>query len=539
MIKNEMVTGGISVAQQLVLDGVDTIFGVPGIQLDYFVDGLAQRRDEIRFISCRHEQGAAYMADGYARVTHRPGVFTVVPGPGVLNAGAALSTAYACSSPVVCLAAQIRTDSIGRNLGLLHEIRGQEEVLASVAKNVYRVRDVAGLAPSVHHALAESMSGRPRPVVVSMPDDLLKAELPSGFTIDSPLSVTAPVPDETQLAHAAALIRDAEHPVILAGGGVATERASRALSALATKLHAPVVVTQNGKGAVSDRHDWAHTSLGGRAILPQADLVVLVGTRGLRLDGSTIIPPQVPQIIVNADPAGFGPPRNPVVSLLGDSGETLEALLALSSRGKSLWNQAQMDDIRAECQRQIATYGELHEWVMGLRQGIPEDGILVGELTQVSYFSRVSYPVYHPRTSITAGYQGTLGFGTGTAIGAQIGRPDTPVVSISGDGGFAYGIPDLLTAVKYEVPVTLVVFNDQAYGNVRRIQAEQFDGRTIGTTLHNPTYTDLGRAMGMEVEVVGAPDALAGALTNARSHRGPTLIEVPVGQFRDPSILTA
>lgn len=538
MIPDNIATGGDCVAQQLVADGVDTIFGVPGIQLDYFVDGLAQRRDEIRFISCRHEQGAAYMADGYARVTHRPGVFAVVPGPGVFNAGAALSTAYACSSPVVCLAAHVRTDGIDLGLGLLHEIPRQEDVLASVSKKVHRVRDVAELAPALHSALAESVSGRPRPVVVSMPEDLLKTPVPGGLAVAAGPQVRTRELSEEQIEKAASLIRDAEWPVIIVGGGVRTEQAARALTSLAGKIHAPVVVSQNGKGAISDRDMWAHTSLGGRTIFPQADLAVLVGTRGLRLDGSPLIPPHIPQIIINADAAEFAPPRNPTAVILGDSGDALEALSALCRRGRSQWEPAQMAAIKDNGHKQLIEFGELYDWVKALREGIPEEGILVGELTQVSYFSRVAYPVYRPRTSITAGYQGTLGFGTGTAIGAQVGRPDLPVISISGDGGFAYGLPDLLTAVKYDIPVTFVVFNDEAFGNVRRIQAEQFEGRTIGTKLHNPSFGDLGRAFGIEVEVVKTPGALPGALVNARSKRAPVLIEVPVGQFKNPSIVS-
>lgn len=196
-----------------------------------------------------------------------------------------------------------------------------------------------------------------------------------------------------------------------------------------------------------------------------------------------------------------------------------------------------MVGIRRWCSDQIATLGELAEYVAALRAGIADDGILVGELTQASYASRVAYPVYEPRTNITPGYQGTLGFGLPAAIGAKVARPERPVISISGDGGFTYAFQELLTAVQYQIPVIAVVFNDNAYGNVLRTQLEDFGGRTIGSRLHNPDFPTLAKAFGLPGLTADSPAALTDTLRGLTAISGPVLIEVPVGPFRDPGRL--
>ena len=527
--------GADAVADQLAGGGVSTVFGVPGVQLDYFVDAVARRADLLRYVSCRHEQGAAHMADGYARATGRTGVLAVVPGPGTLNAMTGLATAYSCSSPVLCLAANLPTWAIDGGLGLLHEIRAQEDVLRSVTKAVLPVRAAADLAAAIHDGLAATRGGRPQPVAVSIPEDLLKAEV-GGVSIAAPDDVRRVVPDPGTVAHAARLLAAAERPVLLCGGGVSAADASDALGAFAARLRAPVVTTSNGRGALSDRHPWTLTSLGGREVLPEADVVLIVGSRGVRMDGRPLVPGTT-TILLNADPDDLAAPHQPAVALLGDARLGLEALGAELTGSRSAWTAEDVAAIRTRCSERIAELGELAAWVGAVRDGMAEEDILVGELTQVSYLSRVAFPVYAPRTFLSPGYQGTLGYGVPTAIGAQVARPDVRVVSISGDGGFAYGMAELLTAVAHDVPATFVVFNDAAFGNVRRTQVEQFDGRTLGTNLHNPNFADLGRIFGLHSFRATSPQRLTGLLKDAAAADGPTLVEVPVGTFPDPGPL--
>src|SRR5690606_38649875 len=302
-------------------------------------------------------------------------------------------------------------------------------------------------------------SGRPRPVAVSIPDSVLKAPF-HGSLVRQAATAVPVSPDPSQVAEAAALLAGADRPVIIAGWGAVTAGAAGGLEALAEKLRAPVVMTPNGRGAVSDRHAWALTSLGGRHGLPEADLILTVGSRGLRMDGKPLAPRGTPQILLNADQADLGPPRESVVALHGDARLGVAALLGELDAGKSSWQASDLQAVRERCAAQIAELGPLAEWVSALRAGMPEPAVLVGDLTQVAYLARVAFPIYLPRTNLTAGYQGTLGYGVPTAIGAQIGRPDVPVVLVAGDGGFAYALGELLTAVAYQVPATFVVFND-------------------------------------------------------------------------------
>lgn len=527
--------GADGVADQLVAGGVSTLFGVPGVQLDFFVDALARRQELMAFISCRHEQGAAHMADGYARASGRPGVLAAVPGPGVLNTMTGLATAFSCSSPVLALAVNLPTWAIDGGRGLLHEIRAQETVLRSVTKSVRAVRSVGDLTAAVCDGLVAVRSERPQPVAISIPENLFKEEL-TGSSVAVPGSPRRVVPDPKSVARAAELLASAERPVILVGGGVAAADASDALGALASKLRAPVVTTANGRGALSDRHPWTLTSLGGREVIPASDLVLIVGSRGVRMDGSPLVT-GTPTILVNADPAYLGAPHRPTVALHSDARLGLEALAAELGETRSMWITEDVNRIRTRCAAQIAELGEISEWVGALRDGMADDDILVGELTQVSYLSRVAFPVYQPRTYLSAGYQGALGYGLATAIGAQVARPDVRAVSISGDGGFAYGMAELLTAVAYRIPATFVVFNDGAYGNVLRTQLEQFDGRTLGTTLHNPNFADLGRVFGLDSFTATSPRHLTQLLKEAATADRPTLVEVPVGAFPDPGPL--
>ena len=524
-------TGADTVADQLIQGGVDTIFGVPGVQLDFFVDAVARRKDRLRYVSCRHEQGAAHMADGYARATGRTGVFAVVPGPGVLNAMTGLATAFATSSPVLAIAANLPAWAIDGGLGLLHEISAQETVLRSATKQVLPVREPADLAAAVRDGLAATRDGRSQPVAVSIPENLLKETGGATFTTPQQKLVR---PDGDTVAKAAQLLAGAERPVVITGGGVVAAGASDALGDLATALHAPVVTTANGRGALSDRHPWTLTSLGGREVLPDADVVLVVGSRGLRMDGTPLVR-DTTTILLNADETDLGEPHKPAVALHGDARLGLTALTDALTTVRSQWTVADLDAIRTRCEASIDTLGEIAGWVRAVRKGMGDNDILVGELTQVSYLSRVAFPVYAPRTYLSPGYQGALGYGLPTAIGAQVGRPDVRVVSISGDGGFAYGMAELLTAAANTIPATFVVFNDGAYGNVLRTQVEEFDGRTLGTNLHNPNFADLGRLFGLDSFTATSPDRLTGLLTEAADR--PTLVEVPVGVFPDPGPL--
>ena len=524
-------TGGELLAEQLIAEDVKTIFGVPGIQLDYAVDGLAQHTSEVDFIQARHEQGAAYMADGYARVADRPGVCMVVPGPGLLNAGAALSTAYATSSRVVCITGHIPSPTIGRGLGMLHEIEGQSEMLASLTKWSDIARTPEEIPGLVREAFTQVRSGRPRPVGLEIPPDILAAKTDAEII---PVGVTALAPvDPEEVARVGAILRAAKRPVIVVGGGVRDAAGSRALTAVAEALGAPVIMSRNGKGAISDRHPLALSRLAGAQLLDEADVVFAVGTRFITMHGQPVVRGGRHTIVaLNADPADLREPRSFDAAIIAQARDGLEAL-----RGELQQTDREQPRLDAHRDRERATLTESIapqlEWLTAIRDALPDDGIFVEELTQIGYAARLAFPVYEPGTYVTPGYQGTLGYGFPTGLGAAIGKPGSQVVSINGDGGFGWALQELSTAAKYDIGLVTIVFRNDAFGNVQRIQTETF-GRTIGVDLRNPDFVALAEAFGVAGERVTTPEGLRGAIRNARRAESPLLIEVPFGDVPSP-----
>jgi acetolactate synthase I/II/III large subunit len=530
------MTGGTALVRQLALEGVTHVSGVPGVQLDHALDAIAQD-GRIAFLHTRHEQTASYMADGYARSTGTVGVCMVVPGPGVLNALSGLATAYACSSPVLCVAGQIPSPSIGRGRGLLHEIPNQSSILGSFAKWSAIALTPGEIPELVREAFRRLRSGRPRPVVLEVPPDVLEQTAAIAL-VEPPADRDEPtVPEREAVARAADLLRGSGRPAIWAGGGCEAAGASTELRRLAELLQAPVVSSPSGRGALDSEHPLALGAIGGRAVLPHADAVLAVGSRFLDGRGDPIgVPDGAKVILLNADESDLGPPRRVDAAVHGDARLGLAALLAeLGDEPARRSRAAEVARVRAWCDTQIeAVLGAHLGWVRALRSAIPADGILVGDLTQVGYYCGVAYPVRAPRTFLTPGYQGTLGFGFPTALGAAAGNPGRAVVSISGDGGFGWGLAELATARRHDLGVTVVVFDDGAYGNVRRIQRDRFEGRTIGSDLANPDFVALAAAFGVPASRAESPDALEHELRVSLARGGPGLIHVPLGELPSP-----
>ncbi|BCW62870.1 thiamine pyrophosphate-binding protein [Arthrobacter sp. StoSoilB22] len=531
------ITGAEALVRQLALEGVTDVFGVPGLQLDFALDALVQHTPEIRFFGTRHEQAAAYMADGYARTTGDVGVCMVVPGPGVLNAGAALATAFACSSRVLCIAGQIPSWAIGQDLGLLHEIRDQSHLLQSLTKwsaIATSPEEVPGL---IHEAFRQLRSGRPRPVSVEIPPDVLAAT--GDIMLVDPSTLT-PTPrdssDQEAIGRIESYLSAATAPAIYVGGGAIAAAAERELLELAERLDAPIILSRGGRGAVSDRHHLAVSNLAGRRLLEEADVVLVVGSRFITSMGDVVQTKSGAILLgVNAEPSDLLEPRNYLVSVVGDARETVAAISATVTEGQSRpdW----LDSIAAArnwADGEIAALEPLSSWLDAVRAGIPDDGVLVSELTQVGYLATVGYPVFKAGSYIAPGYQGTLGYGFPTALGAKVAAGARAVVSITGDGGFGWGLSELATAKKYGIALVTVVFNDSAFGNVRRIQAERFEERYIASTLVNPDFLKLADAFEIDAVRVSDPASLTAAIEKALANNAPALIEVPVGEMPSP-----
>jgi acetolactate synthase-1/2/3 large subunit len=527
------LTGGQALVAQLRREGVKHVFGIPGVQLDWAVEALRQARAEISYLVPRHEQSTAYMADGYARTTGREGVCMVVPGPGVLNALSGLATAFACNARVLFIAGQIPSPALGCGLGLLHEIPDQSGILRSLTKWHGLARSADEIPALINQAFHELRSGRPRPVAVELPPDVLQA------TTDAPplepAVARASRPDPTLIAQAVEWLRAARSPVIQAGGGAAAADAGGALTVLAERLQAPVVMTEGARGVLPDRHPLALGTLGGRAVFPHADLVLVVGSRFLDGQGAaTHSGPGCRFIYVNLDPSHTGAPRSGGIRIVADARATLDSLVtALGETRATLSRAAEIDKVKRWCARQFDRLEPQASFVRALRESLPEDGILVSELTQVGYFANVAFPVQRARSYVTPGYQGTLGYGLPTALGAATGNPDRRVISITGDGGFGWNMQELGTAVRYGLDVRVVVFADGRYGNVQRIQRRLF-GEEFATDLANPDFGMLAAAFRIPHRRADSPQALADALSELSSHRGPALIEVRVGEMPSP-----
>ena len=525
------MTGGEALAQSLYREGVRVVFGVPGVQL-YGV--MAALRDEprIRFISTRHEQAAGYMADGYARAGGGFGVALVVPGPGLLNASAGLSTAYAASSPVLMIAGQIPRAKIGKGTGLLHEVNDQLDMIAPITKWRRRVLEVSEIPGAVHEAVRQLVTGRPRPVEIEIPPDTMEEE--GEVTLLEPEHPARPSAAPAAVEEAVALLMGHANPVIYAGGGVHTSGANDALLGVAEFLQAGVVQSAEGKGAISDHHTlslgaalWAGSPL--RAYLDRADVVLAVGTRlvaGVRPDQQVIQ--------IDIDPDEIGRNHGKTLGLVGDARATLIQVLGRLRSG-SVPRPSRKTELEA-LRAQVASTGVCEPQasiLKSLRAGAPDDAIFVGDMTQIAYYSRPFWPVYQPRTYFTPSYAGTLGYAFPTALGAKVARPDQPVLAVCGDGGFLFNSQELATAVQNDINVIVVLFNDNSYGNVARDMDEAWGG-TIGTDLHNPDFMKLAEAYGVAGLRAKEPTDVGRLVREAVAAKRPALIEIPVGRMPDP-----
>ena len=528
------MTGGAALVEMLRRHGVDTLFALPGVQNDALFVALYDAGEALRVIHTRHEQGAAYMAFGYARASGKVGAYAVVPGPGLLNTTAALATAYATNAPVLCISGQIPSDLIGRGFGLLHEIPDQLSILKGLTKWAVRVNHPSETGKLVNRAFRQLADGRPRPVGLEMPLDVMalaaEVDLPQP---DRPH--TPPPPDPELIDKAAALLAEAKQPLIYVGSGAAA--AGEEVLAIAERLEAPITTYTGGKGIVSDRHYLAQNLLAGHQLWPKVDVVLAVGTRFNQPQTRWGLDSDVKVIRIDLDPVEITRVARPTIGIVADAKVALGALYrALERKGSA--PASRRDEFEALKAATLATLedrlGPQCEYVAAIRAELPDDGIYVEDLTQVGYVGRIAFPTYGPRTYIHSGYQGTLGFSYATALGAKVAQPDLPVVSISGDGGFMFNVQEIATAAQHGIDVVAIVFSDGAYGNVRRMQKQDYGNRLIGVDLVNPNFPKMAESFGIAGGRATSPGELRRELNAALKRRGPSLIEVAVGEMPDP-----
>ena len=540
MAESLNITGGEAIVRAVEANGVDTVFGLPGAQIYPLFDAL-KRSSTIRTIISRHEQGAGYMAMGYAKATGRPGVFSVVPGPGVLNTTAALCTAMGCNTPVICLTGQIMSEFLGVGRGHLHELADQAGTLRTLIKHADHISDVAATSAQVNEAFRVMQSGRPGPVSVEMCWDTMArswdVEIAAGNA-----EIERPAIDDGALSDAAKLIANAKNVMIMSGGGA--QHASEEVTELATMLGAAATSFRSGRGVVSEDADVGVSSAAAHRLWSDTDLLIGIGSRlemqYMRwLDMAKYVgapPAGSPKLIrIDIDPTEMGR-LTPDVAIVADAKEATRALIdKVASAGFTAGDPDRIASAKHAANEAIQEVQPEMAYLDVIRDVLPRDGFFVEELCQVGFTSYFGFPIYEPRTYVTPGFQGTLGFGFPTAIGVKAACPERAVVSVTGDGGFMFGMPELASAVQQNIGLITVLFNNRSFGNVRRDQETNFEGRLLGADLDNPDFMQLAESFGADGVRVDSPAGLRPALAQAIDNNRPAIIEVTVERGSETS----
>jgi len=527
----QQLTGGAAIVEAARANGMTTIFGVPGAQIYPLFDAL--HGTDVEVIVPRHEQAAAYMAMGYAKSTGRTGVFTVVPGPGVLNAAAALCTAMGNCSPVVCLTGQVPSSFLGRGRGHLHELADQAATLRTLIKNAWRIDSASDASRLVNQAFRQAAGGRPGPTAVEMCWDTMAARWPVVIE-PAEVALREPAVDEAAIDAAARLLAAAKKPMIMCGAGA--QHAAREVELLAEMLQAPVTAFRSGRGVVPEDHALGVAAVAARELWDDVDVLVGAGSRlempymrwgdPMRYERK---PSRGPKLIrIDIDAAEMQR-LEPDVAIVADSATGCR-LLAERLRRAAAPSRERAAEIAAAKRVAAAAIDRLQPqaaFLRAIRAALPRDGILVPELSQVGFATYTgAFPVLAPRTYISEGFQGTLGFGFPTALGAKVANRNKAVVSVTGDGGFMFGVQELATAAQYGIALVTIVFNNNSFANVLRDQQVQFAGRTIGSRFQNPDFVRLADSFGVAARRVKEPHELQRALEAELAAARPALIEV-------------
>ena len=536
------MTGGEALVKSLVNEGVDVIFGIPGIQL-YGITVALRDEPKIRMITTRHEQAATYMADGYARASGKPGVALVVPGVGLYNAASGVATAYARSSPVLVIAGQVPRGMIGRNLGAVHEVMDQGSALGSITKWRRMAMRPREIPEAVFEAFRQMRTGRSRPVLIEVPPE-------AGVEVEevqlrNPAPISRIVPSPEQLRQAAQIIANSQLPVIFAGGGVARSDAEGALVRLAEATNIPVITSTGGKGTIPDGHPLCYGSCfsprGERQemnelydVMAAADVVVGIGTRfslgNPAGDASTLIN-------INIDDADLTRIQSNTIPLHGDAKATIDALLPHLSAAGANDRPSPAEAVAAA--RRLVAYRDIqleepqYPVLEVIQRTVPENACVVWDVTQLGFYARTHYQVQRPKTYIDSGYQFNLGYAFPTALGAKVARPERPTICMTGDGGFMFNAAELATAIKYHINVVTIVWRNDSYGNVAR-DLDDFFGGAYGTDLVNPDFVKFAESFGAIGLRAGSPMELEGLIPKALSYDAPVVIDVPFGDMPIP-----
>ncbi len=511
--------------------GVDTIFGVPGVHTLTLYRGLA--KSAIRHVLVRHEQGAAFAADGYARASGKPGVACVITGPGVTNAATGVGQAYSDSVPMLVISAVNETWNLGQGSGRLHEMRDQRGLMAAITGLSATALTAAQVPGLLAKAYSLFEAERPRPVHIEVPLDVLDEVVASTWPLRPDSGERHPAP--AALDGALALLRQAERPLIILGGGAMG--AEQEIPALAEALEAPVQTTVAAKGVLPESHRLAAGSTlsttAGQAFAAEADCVLVLGSELAETDLWTDRLELAGKVIrVDLDPDRLNDAYNAAVAIAAHVRPTAAALAQGLARDPAPsraegWGDAAVQRLRQAGAAEAGPLMRRHNEVLArLRLALPENGMVLTDMTQIAYTGNVTFPVQAPRSWVHPQGYGTLGYALPAAIGAKLAAPERPVVALVGDAGFLYTLQELATAVEEQLPLLILLWNNNGLGQIRDDMIAR-GYQQIGVSPRNPDYLALARAFGARAERAESLDSLPDLLREGLAHPGPFLLEVP------------
>ncbi|HLG61390.1 MAG TPA: thiamine pyrophosphate-binding protein [Ktedonosporobacter sp.] len=550
MKNRQKLSGAQATIATLRAYNVDTIFGIPGVHTLPLYDAMREEKG-LRHILARHEQGAGFMADGYARITGRPGVACTITGPGVTNITTPVADAYADSIPLLVISTSLPRASKGHFRGELHGLKNQLGAMEALAGWTRAVESVEEIPAALQDAFRVMYTDRPRGAYLEIPLDLLSTEAEVEIPVPTTNADALPHPSQDDILAAAHLLREARRPLIIAGNGVTFAQANQQLARLAELLQAPVLLGGKSHDVLPTDNPLVITSRGYnpnelQALVGNVDVALVVGSklgaqrtntsvlesgkmRTVKVSGGSLpLPAQL--IHIDIDPAEIGHNYPASVGIAADARLALEALLeALHDHRPAASRLDEVARVKEAIRNRVRrSYGEALSLLDGVREGLPRDSIIVTDMTMLGYASAQYLPVYEPRTLIHPSELCAIGCGLPLAIGAQAAAPDKPVVALCGDGGFLLNVGELATAAQEKLPVITVIFNDATYTAVKSDQHRRFGSRYIATDLLAPDYVTVAQGFHMQATRAEGPAALRDAIRTAIDHAGPTLIEVPL-----------
>ena len=526
--------GGDILIECLKAQGVSAVFGMPGTQNIQIYDALLRRGGgTIDHYLVRHEYAATQMADGFARATGEVGVAITVPGPGASNASTGILEAFTDCAPVLLITGQSDSSLYSKHPSKMFHGLDQMRFFASLTKYCAIAHTVAEIPVVVENAFKAMRNGRPGPTVLEFPMDVVTGEgevqIPTRVERDE-----LPPPDDTDLSTAVETIRNAKMPLIFAGSAVYHANARNELRLLAEKLNAPVIVTRNGKGALSEDHPLAlQICYGylGREALQRSDCLIGIGPRFTSIDTRnwSLELPQ-PFIQIDEDPDEIGLEYPCDVGVVGDMKLTLQALIEDVAPAQNAWDET-LAGLRKPFDAQ-PSLPVIHEF----QDVLPRDTIYAIDVHSLGYASFAEFPIYDPRTFLYPNIGVALGHAYPAAIGAKVAYPDRPVICFSGDGGFLMGAVEMATAMKYGINVVAVVVNDGALSAIKGSQLKGCEGRTIDTDLVNPDFVEFAKSFGAYTKRVEDLGDFKETLRDALAAEQPALIEVMLQERQDEII---